>query len=205
MPSSTKVCQHCGIDFTPKHGSTGKYCSRSCAASSNNKKHPKRKKNDPKFVKRAGCLRCGRPVGRKSTKYCSRFCFTEHKFASQVRLFMAGELEGSDSRGELRGMFRKAVLEAAGNRCSRCSWSEVNPASGCVPLTVDHEDGNWSNNYVSNLVVLCPNCHSLTPTFGVLNKTNPNKCKLKRDAGPRTLGQHERYGSRAGLEQQALG
>ena len=30
-----------------------------------------------------------------------------------------------------------------------------------------HIDGN---NEESNLQLLCPNCHSLTPTFGALNK-----------------------------------
>lgn len=28
-----------------------------------------------------------------------------------------------------------------------------------------HKDGNHNNNYIENLQILCPNCHSLTSTF----------------------------------------
>lgn len=37
-------------------------------------------------------------------------------------------------------------------------------------LQIHHIDGNHYNNEESNLQLLCPNCHSLTPTFGALNK-----------------------------------
>lgn len=34
--SSTRICTHCSISFTPKQGSTGKFCGSSCAAKFNN-------------------------------------------------------------------------------------------------------------------------------------------------------------------------
>lgn len=34
-----------------------------------------------------------------------------------------------------------------------------------IPLELDHIDGNNSNNHLSNLRLLCSNCHALTPTF----------------------------------------
>lgn len=48
-------------------------------------------------------------------------------------------------------------------KCSNClndTW-----LNKPIPLEVDHIDGNHSNNNLSNLRLLCPNCHSLTPTF----------------------------------------
>lgn len=48
--------------------------------------------------------------------------------------------------------------------CSRCGISTWNDEE--LTLTIDHEDGDWRNNTQSNLRLLCPNCHSQTPTFG---------------------------------------
>ena len=48
-------------------------------------------------------------------------------------------------------------------RCADCLQEEWRGAP--IPLEVDHRDGDRTNNEVTNLRLLCPNCHALTPTY----------------------------------------
>lgn len=49
--------------------------------------------------------------------------------------------------------------------CSGVTWMN-HP----IPLELDHIDGNHKNNVISNLRLLCPNCHALTETYRGKNK-----------------------------------
>ncbi len=48
-------------------------------------------------------------------------------------------------------------------KCERCGLTEWlgNP----IPLELHHKDGNNCNNELSNLELICPNCHSLTDNY----------------------------------------
>lgn len=82
---------------------------------------------------------------------------------------------------DLPNPIRRYMLDLAGHKCTSptCStpggWTGINPVSGKTTLTIDHADGDATNNKFENLRVLCPNCHSLTPTFGGLNKGSGRK------------------------------
>lgn len=48
-----------------------------------------------------------------------------------------------------------------------CAWCGISEWRGePITLEVDHIDGCNTNNVLTNLRLLCPNCHSQTPTFG---------------------------------------
>ena len=47
--------------------------------------------------------------------------------------------------------------------CEECHITEWNGKP--ITIELDHIDGNRNNHSLENLKMLCPNCHSQTPTF----------------------------------------
>lgn len=65
-------------------------------------------------------------------------------------------------------LIREGILD---NKCDDCG--QLPEWNGKVlKLHLDHKNGVGNDNRLINLRLLCPNCHSQTPTYGGLNKTN---------------------------------
>lgn len=65
-----------------------------------------------------------------------------------------------------RRLLKDKVLE---HKCFNCKfeyWMD-NP----IPLELHHIDGNSLNNNLSNLSLLCPNCHALTDNYRSKNRS----------------------------------
>jgi len=70
----------------------------------------------------------------------------------------------------ISGHIRRYLIEKFGKKCFLCGWTRINPTTKRVPLEIDHINGNAEDNSEDNLRLICPNCHSLNPTFRNLNK-----------------------------------
>lgn len=100
--------------------------------------------------------------------YCSQACVRRKDYSAWLN---GGDWAiATKPRGGLLYTARSAYLERFGRFCSECDWSKPNPALGVVMVEVDHKDGDRYHNHVDNLRVLCPSCHSLTPTYRMLNR-----------------------------------
>lgn len=67
------------------------------------------------------------------------------------------------------GTIKKQVFSMRPYKCECCGISSWNGKA--LSLTVHHIDGDHSNNDFSNLLILCPNCHSQTENFCSKNRT----------------------------------
>ena len=115
------------------------------------------------------CLNCGKELDYSAKKYCSNDCQAQYEYTSYIERWKNGEESGVIGKYATSTYIRKYLFNKYSNKCQKCGWGEVNPSTGLIPLQIHHKDGICVNNSEDNLELLCPNCHSLTETYGSLN------------------------------------
>jgi hypothetical protein len=154
------TCINCGLETK-----NPKYCGSSCAAKVNNRIRAEKQRQEKPNTKT--CKNCGILILDKNT-YCSIDC--QHKFQNSYRKeqLLAGLFSDKEIRTSKNSWLRNLLIELLGEKCSECG---IGPIYNGKPLTleVDHINGKSSNNVLSNLRFLCPNCHSQTDTYKAKN------------------------------------
>lgn len=134
------------------------------------KKNPTR--FDPTPKPRRTCKLCGNLVDRPANRYCRQCLQKPESIQFQWLERTPYEEIKTDPRR------KKKLLHERGHRCESCGLTEWQGKP--IKLEMHHVDGDADNNSRENLQLLCPNCHSQTPTFRSKNRASLSRRKLYR-------------------------
>ena len=115
------------------------------------------------------CLNCGKDIPNRNV-YCNNKCQSEYQRKTIFESLEKGNLMKYSNSSSIHEITKKYLIEKFGNQCMSCGWNEENTHTKIVPIQINHIDGNPHNHDLSNVELLCPNCHSLTEFFGSRGK-----------------------------------
>lgn len=125
------------------------------------------------------CLNCGKELNRSGAKFCNNKCQNDYYYKEWVKSWKEGNESGLSGEYGISNYLKRYIFEKYDCKCAKCGWGEINPYTETLPLEVEHIDGNYQNNSEDNLILLCPNCHSLTSTYKGANKGHGRKERKK--------------------------
>jgi Zn finger protein HypA/HybF involved in hydrogenase expression len=117
------------------------------------------------------CINCGVEVKKANTqgKYCSNKCQADHRLNVSIQ-------NGTAKHRTLK----RYLVKTSGNKCWTCGITNWNNKP--IVMELEHIDGNSTNNNLDNLSLICPNCHSQTPTYKAKNIGNGRHSRRQRYA-----------------------
>lgn len=157
-----KICERCGkvLEYKNRHN---RFCSRSCAASITNiERTPNNYYKGERF-----CLYCGKKGIGDVSLFCSAKCHSMFVMYEKIWRNEASFVT-----------VKRYLLHINGNICSECGITSWNGKD--IVMELEHINGNSSDNSLENVCLLCPNCHSQTPTYKSRNKGNGRAERRKR-------------------------
>jgi 5-methylcytosine-specific restriction endonuclease McrA len=103
------------------------------------------------------CLYCGLTFTdsfkpSRPRKYCSNTC--QHAKQRNDKI-AAGSMHAKS--------IKKILIQRHGHYCWGCNLSQW--LGKPITLEIEHVNGNNGDNALSNLKILCPNCHAQTDTY----------------------------------------
>ena len=150
-----KTCLKCNEE----HNKSGAYCSRSCANTRTHSSETKQKISSS----RVGVATRKTPMPKEEIE-ARKVAVKE--WALQKYINTPFDKLGMVNR-------KRRVLEEQDGKCNRCGLDKW--LTELLVLELEHKDGNKKNNVRENLECLCPNCHSLTPTWRGRNNAGKKK------------------------------
>lgn len=147
-PAEERVCGQCGKLFLARVGRATLYCSRIC--------HTLKIKSNRLPTT---CAYCSKSLRITKAKYYSSknkkfFCNRDCKDKGQSIEGGVKEIQPPHYKNGLCSYKNKFKTNNKNLKCTRCGYHEYQE---CVEI--HHIDRNRENNFISNLIPLCCNCH----------------------------------------------
>lgn len=155
-------CKYCSTELCYEKRNQ-KFCNHSCFAKFSNSRRGK------KVPREQTCVNCNMVFcdRKKIQKYCSKKCQQTYQRLMSVK----------NKTASISSI--KKYLVGLNNSCSICglpnTWNNKK-----IVMVLDHIDGNSSNNDLSNLRLVCPNCDSQLDTYKSKNIGNGRFSRKKR-------------------------
>ena len=134
-----------------------------------------RKNPNSKYNITYKCMYCEKDM-RYNHRTTNKFCSLECTYKYQWESVSIPKIEQG-----LGGNYKRYLKEKCGDKCTECGQTSTWNNKPLM-LQLDHIDGNSDNNLISNLRLLCPNCHTQTETFGNGGQGNRYKKNTKRNS-----------------------
>lgn len=126
------------------------------------------------------CSICSKTISRGTKTGLCQSCFRASENKKKIDHWQATGETGCQVATTLRNCIRDYILEKQHNCCSICGLSNVwNEKT--LKFVLDHIDGDASNNWESNLRLVCPNCDSQLDTFKSKNKSSARSFRNKEN------------------------
>jgi 5-methylcytosine-specific restriction endonuclease McrA len=152
-------CKKCGLEFVPQKGLKS-YCSLSCRNSRKMTEEIKKKISE-------GVMKHIDKNGKNIFLYTQE---TYNKISKTRKNNEKIKLLNENFDDLSWERLRKRILIEQDYKCNKCGLSEW--FGKTLSLEIDHIDGDHNNGNRNNLEALCPNCHSITPTWRGRNIKN---------------------------------
>lgn len=123
------------------------------------------------------CHYCSLLLQKKSQKkFCSINCFRQSRWKNKKEILLS-----SNNRNVSSDTLKKFLIKEMNiKNCCLCNQEPFWNGKPLV-LQLDHIDGDSDNNKISNLRLLCPNCHTQTETFASKGKGSRYRKNTKRN------------------------
>jgi len=168
------TCETCNITHDGSYAS-GRFCSSKCARSFSSKE--KRAEINAKV---SNALK-GKTNPRNGIKWSQD---AKDKLKAKYLLKAEDRAKASELRWKTapwdqiqKGKRRDRILLEQNNSCAICKISPIWNNTKLV-FQLDHISGNRKDESRENLRLICPNCHSQTPTWGFGNVSEDGKKRM---------------------------